>query len=278
MTQQEKAEGFRALHTSGRILVLPNVWDAASARVIEEAGFPALATTSAGVAAVLGYPDGERIGREEMAAAVARIARAVAVPVTADMEAGYGPDPAAAAATVRAVIEAGAIGLNLEDGTGDPTNPLFEVSAQVERIQAAREAARAAGVSVVLNARTDVFLAGVGEEAGRLDHALRRANAYRAAGADCLFVPLVRDAGLIAALVRGLNGPLNVLAGPGVPPLSELQRLGVARVSMGSGPMRAALTVARRVAQELLGPGTYETFTRDVLTHAEVNRLMARSG
>ena len=138
MTQQEKAEGFRALHTSGRILVLPNVWDAASARVIEEAGFPALATTIAGVAAVLGYPDGERIGREEMAAAVARIARAVAVPVTADMEAGYGPDPAAAAATVRAVIDAGAIGLNLEDGTGDPTNPLFEVSAQDERIQAAR--------------------------------------------------------------------------------------------------------------------------------------------
>src|SRR5262249_61986171 len=134
-------------------------------------------------------------------AAVPRFARALPAPLPADMEAGYGPDPAAAAATVRAVIDAGAIGLNLEDGTGDPTNPLFEVSAQVERIQAAREAARAAGVSVLLNARTDVFLAGVGEEADRLDQALRRANAYRAAGADCLVVPLVRDAGFIAALV-----------------------------------------------------------------------------
>jgi 2-methylisocitrate lyase-like PEP mutase family enzyme len=273
--QIDKANAFRRMHDGSRILVLPNAWDVASARVFEHAGFPAIASTSAGVAATLGYPDGEQISRDEMAQAVGRIVRHVAVPVTADMEAGYGRGPDAVTATVEALVAAGAVGMNLEDSLDEKT-PLFEISAQIERIQAARQTAEQLGVPIVINARTDVYLFAVGKESERFEHAVRRANAYREAGADCLFVPGVRDAGTIAALVRAVNGPMNVLAGPGTPAISELQKLGVARVSLGSGPMRAALTCARKIAEELRDRGTYVLFTRDVLTHAQVNELMSR--
>jgi predicted thioesterase len=156
--QKQKAEGLRALHRGPRILVLPNAWDVASARLLEEAGFGAIATTSAGIAFTLGYPDGQRISREEMLAVVGRIAAAVKVPVTADVEAGYGDRPEDAARTARDVIEAGAVGMNLEDGTDDPQHPLSDLALQVERLAAVQEAARSAGVPVVLNARTDVYL------------------------------------------------------------------------------------------------------------------------
>jgi 2-methylisocitrate lyase-like PEP mutase family enzyme len=275
-TQARKADAFRRLHDRTRTLVLPNAWDVGSACVFEAAGFPAVATSSAGVAWARGHPDGQHIDRAEMADVVRRIACHVAVPVTADMEGGYGEDGASAAETVRAVIAAGAVGLNLEDGTHRPDRPLLDLSAQVERVRAARQAADAEGVPVVINARTDVYLAAVGDEAGRLDQAVRRANAYRAAGADCLFVPGVRDAGTIGALVRAINGPINILAGPDTPPVAELERLGVARVSVGGGPARAALTLARRIAEELRGPGTYTLFTQDTLSYAEVNQLLSK--
>ncbi len=270
-----KAVRFRDLHAGAVPLVLPNAWDAGSARVFELAGFPAIATTSAGVAFALGLPDGERVSREEMLAAVRRIAAAVAVPVTADLEAGYGPTPGAAAETARAAIAAGAVGMNLEDGVaGD--GGLFEVADQVARIRAVREAARAEGLDFVLNARTDVFLKQIGEPAQRFDHAVRRARAYREAGADCLFVPGPSDADTIGRLVRGIEAPVNVLAVRGTPPVGELARLGVARVSMGSGPMRATLGLIRRIAEELRGPGTYTAFLEGAPSHAEIQRLFAR--
>ena len=174
---------------------------------------------------------------------------------------------------MRGVIAAGAVGLNLEDSTGDPHNPLVEVSLQVEKIRAAREAATAAGVPVVINARTDVFLAAVGEPDTRLDHAVRRANAYREAGADCLFVPGVQDSATIAQLARSIAGPLNILARAGTPPIPELARLGVARVSVGSGPMLAALGRLRRIAGELLGPGTFTAMTEDTISLCGAERL-----
>src|SRR5438128_11784948 len=237
-TQRERAAALRRLHQGPGILLLPNVWDVASARLVETAGFPAVATSSAGVAFVLGYPDGERISREEMAEWVGRIARRVSVPVSADMEAGYGPTPDDAAATARAVIKAGAVGMNLEDAP--PPGPggegkLMDQALPVERIRAAREAAAAAGVAIVINARTDVFLAAVGEPATRLAHAVRRLAAYRDAGADCLFAPGVCDAATIGALVRELGAPVNILAGKGCPPIPELARLGVRRLRLGSG-------------------------------------------
>jgi len=273
-TQIAKAETFRKLHDGSKLLVLPNAWDVASARLYEAAGFCAIATTSAGVAWTLGYPDGENISRQTMLEAVHRIAGRVCLPVTADMVAGFGPTPEDTAETVQGVIAAGAVGLNLEDGTGDPHNPLVEVPLHVEKIRAAREAATAAGVPVVVNARTDVFLAAVGEPGTRLDHAVRRANADRDAGADCLFVPGVQDSETIGHLARSITGPLNILARAGIPPLSELARLGVARVSVGSGPMLAALGRLRRIAGELLATGTFVAMTEDAISYAEMNELL----
>jgi 2-methylisocitrate lyase-like PEP mutase family enzyme len=273
-SQIAKSETFRKLHDGSRILILPNAWDVASARLLEAAGFSAVATTSAGVNWSLGYADGEKIGRQTMLEAVGRIAGGVSVPVTADMVAGFGPTPGEAAETVRGVIAAGAVGLNLEDSTGDPRNPLVEISLHVEKIRAAREAAMEAGVPVVINARTDVFLAAVGDAETRLDHAVRRANAYREAGGDCLFVPGVQDSSTIAQLARSIAGPLNILARASSPSIPELARLGVARVSVGSGPMLAALGRLRRIAGELLGPGTFAAMVEDAIPYGEFNELM----
>jgi 2-methylisocitrate lyase-like PEP mutase family enzyme len=276
-TQIQKAAAFRQLHDGKCILALPNAWDAVSARIFEEAGFPAVATTSAGVAWALGYPDGERVDRAEMLAAVGRIARSVAVPVTADIEAGFGNTLAELAETVKEVIAAGAVGINLEDSDKRQDKALIAVEAAVARIQAARDAADRTGVPLVINARTDVYLAAIGESAERFDHAVRRANAYREAGADCLFVPAVRDGDTIGRLVRALHGPLNILAGPGCPPTTELQSLGVCRLSVGSGPMTAALTLVRRIAEELKSSGTFAAFTQGSVPYAEWNRLMGDS-
>ena len=242
--------------------------------MIEAAGFPALATTSAGIAFTRGYPDGERISRGEMAEAVRRIAARVRVPVTADMEAGYGRTPQSAAATARAVIAAGAVGMNLEDAPADGDG-LLDVALQADRIRAACDAAASAGVPLVINARTDVFLACIGAPETRLAHAVSRLNAYRAAGADSLFAPGVTDRATIAALVREVGGPLNVLAGPGCPPVPELEALGVRRLSLGSGVIRATLAHVRRIAEELQGGGTYSALLGEsVPPHAEINRLL----
>lgn len=271
--QQAKADGFRALHRGPNILVLVNVWDVASARVIEEARFPAVATTSAGVAFSLGYPDGEKIPREEMLARVARIVRAVKVPVTADVEAGYGPRPEDAAETARGVIEAGAVGMNFEDGTDDPQHPLVDFSQQLEKIRAIREAALKAGVRLVLNARTDVYLLQVGPVEKRYDETIRRVTAFRDVGADCVFVPGVRDVETIGRLVKDVQCPVNILAGPGSPAIPALEKLGVARVSLGSAPMRATLGLLRRMAEDVKSSGTYDAL-EGAPAHGDVNRMM----
>jgi 2-methylisocitrate lyase-like PEP mutase family enzyme len=274
-SQQAKADSLRAMHHGPGILVLPNAWDAASARVFEEAGFNAIATTSAGIAFALGYPDGQRISREEMLSQVARIVRAVNVPVTADVEAGYGKRPEDAAQTARAVVATGAVGMNLEDATGDPERPLIDLALQVERIRAAVSSATETGVRMVLNARTDVYLAQVGPPETRYIETLRRLSAFRDAGADCLFAPGIRDAEIIGRLVRDLKFPLNILAVPGAPVISDLERLGVTRVSIGSGAMRATLGLTRRLAQELKDCGTYSAM-ENAIPYDEINRIMNR--
>lgn len=271
---RSRAERFRALHHQSTPLVLVNVWDVASARIVEDAGYEALATTSAGVAWMLGYPDGQRISRQEMLGMVARITKAVRVPVTADLEAGYGPTPEDAAATVRGAIEAGAVGLNLEDSTEDPSK-LFDVAAQVKRLSAARAAADAAGIPFVINARTDVVLHQIGDPESRVGELLRRLAAYRDAGADCLFAPGVRDVETIATLVNELKAPVNILAVPGIPTVAELASLGVARVSVGGGLMRAALECARRLAKELRASGDTSPITTTPLTHMAMQELLA---
>ena len=256
-TQRERAAAFHELHTEPDILCLPNAWDAASAIVYAKAGFPAVATTSFGIAASHGHPSGAHLTREEMLAVVERVADSVVVPVSADMEAGYGDTPAAVGETARLTLAAGAVGINLEDGTGDPDDPLVPAETHVERIRAAQEAAEAAGIPLFVNGRTDVFWREVGPAETRLDRTIDRANAYVAAGSDCLFVPGVIDAATIEALVDSVDAPLNVLAGPDAPPLDELAALGVARVTLGAGPLRAALARLDEVSEELRGAGTY---------------------
>jgi 2-methylisocitrate lyase-like PEP mutase family enzyme len=273
LEQKNKAKAFLAMHSGGDPLLLPNVWDVASARIVEEAGFPALATTSAGVAFSLGYPDGQKIHKDRMMAAITHIALAVKVPVTADVESGYGNDPEAVARTARAVIMGGAIGLNLEDATGDRERPLLDLSVEVEKIRAVRDTADKFDVALVINARTDVYLLQGGEPSSRYDETIRRLSAYRDAGADCVFAPGLKEVTTIKRLVADLKCPVNILAGPGSPSVRELQALGVARVSLGSGPMRATLGTLRRIAAEMKTSGTYELLA-DAPAHSEINQLL----
>jgi 2-methylisocitrate lyase-like PEP mutase family enzyme len=269
MTQEEKATRFRGLHRGAKILILPNAWDVATARIFEMAGFPAIATTSAGIANSLGYPDGEKIPRDEMLEMVTRIARAVAVPVTADVESGYG-DPVG---TAKALAMAGAIGMNLEDTRSEAAETLVNLSVQTAIIREIR----ALNLPLVINARTDVYLASIGDPATRFARTVERLNAYRDAGADCLFAPGVSDAATIAALAREVQGPLNILATLGTPSAGELQKLGVARLSVGSGPARAALGLVRRIAIELREHGSYNAIFNGQVPYAEVNEMLSRA-
>ncbi|WP_028798928.1 isocitrate lyase/PEP mutase family protein [Streptomyces sp. 142MFCol3.1] len=267
---RETAAAFRALHVPGRPLVLPNAWDAASARIVEEAGAPAVATTSAGLAWGLGRPDGDRLDRAAALGAVARVCAAVRVPVSADIESGYAQDAQGVTDTVRAVLAAGAVGVNIEDALYEGGAPLRPVGDQAERIAAARAAADAADVPLYVNARIDTCLRG----AGGIDETLERAAAYLAAGADGVFVPGVADPVTVKALVDGVDGPLNILVGPGAPTVSELAALGVARVSAGSSIAQAAHAVVLRAARELLSAGTYDSLTGG-FDYAELNALMS---
>ena len=277
LSQKEKAEALRQLHHAGRVLVLVNVWDVISARVVEEMGFPAVATSSAGVANSLGYPDGQHISRGEMLVAVQRIARALQVPVSADMEGGYAGSGERMAETAQQLIETGAVGLNLEDGEENESR-LIDVKLAVEKIKAVRETGAAAGVPLVINARTDAYWIKGDKLADRFGETVRRAQAYREAGADCIFVPGLKDPAEIARFLKESPGPLNVLGGAGAPPVPELQRLGVARMSVGGGPARAALGILRKIAEELNQSGTYTTITENLFPSAEANRMLQERG
>jgi 2-methylisocitrate lyase-like PEP mutase family enzyme len=277
IAQGRKAEELRKLHGGARVLVLPNAWDVASARVLEELGYPAIATTSAGVAFALGYPDGQRVSRDEMLEVVARIARAVRVPVTADMEAGYGITQKDMAETAKAIVAAGAVGLNLEDVTGDTESSQVDTELQAEKIRTIRQVSASLGVSLVINGRTDVYLLPIGPEATRFERTVERLRAYRAAGADCVFAPGVRDRDLIEKLVKATGAPLNILVTPGCPSIPELQKIGVARASIGSGVMRSTLGLVRRIGKELRATGTYSALFDGAIPFAEINGLIARS-
>ncbi len=272
-TLAAKANQFLKLHQGPGILVLANVWDVASARIVEHAGFPAIATSSAAVANSLGYPDGQQISRSEMLDVVGRIAAKVSVPVSADLEAGYGESAVEMAGTARALIEAGAVGLNLEDSMEE--RALIPIEQHVEKVKCIRDTGERMGVHVVINARTDAYLAGIGEPSSRFDHTLERLTAYRKAGADSLFVPGVYDAETIGRLAQAAPGPLNVLANPASPSIQELERLGVRRLSFGSWPARAALGFFARFTRELIEQRTFATLSDWAIPYAEINRLMS---
>lgn len=273
VNQQDKARAFRSLHT-GPILVLPNAWDVASARLIEQAGAAAIATTSAGVSWSLGVPDGQHLESHTAVAALTRMIQAVQVPLTADIEGGYSRDLDGLADVVRNVVAAGAVGVNLEDAGPQGTGSLLDVREQSTRINVARQAAIDAGMDLFINARTDTYLRDGGDPGKRFADTLHRAEAYLAAGADGIFVPGVVDSATIGELARGINAPLNVMAGPAAPNVSQLADLGVARVSVGMAIAQAAYALTRRAAAELLTTGSYHQLT-GALEYGELNALLS---
>jgi len=268
-----KAQRLLALHAQPEILVMANAWDVASTVMLAELGFPAIATTSAGIAFARGYPDGEIIHQDEMIGEIERMASAVDVPVTADLEAGYGKTPNDVAETVSMALSAGAVGANIEDSYPDQKDRQYELSEGVERIQAARAAADAAGVHFVINARCDSFKPGRERTPALIDDAVLRLNAYAEAGADSLYTPWVGDGETIDILVRELNGPLNILAGSNTLPIPELQKRGVRRVTTGGGLYRSCLGYLEKAAHELQGPGTF-TYLDGAIAHGSLDALL----
>ncbi len=272
-SKREKAEKFLSLHHAEHILVLPNAWDVPSARVFEDAGFPAIATSSAGLSVSLGYPDGEKISRDELFSAVRRIASALTVPLSADIEAGFGSTIDQLTETIRGVIDAGVVGINIEDIADFETRSLIPVEKQVERIKAIRKFSHSQGISLVINARTDAFRFGAGSEKARVEEAIRRATAYAEAGADCLYPMGLTDKESISTFVKAVSKPVNIMARKGAPTIPELEKIGVARVSLGPGPIYAAMGLLKRIAQELKERGTYEALLNDAITFDELNAL-----
>ena len=272
--QKKKAERFLQLHQGSELLVLPNAWDVASARIFEQASFKATGTTSSAIAASLGYLDGERVPVGEMMAVIERIVKSTVLPVNADIEAGYGKDSFGAAETVRRVMQLGVAGINLEDGSGDPQQPLFDIALQVKKLEAARKAADSAGIHLVINARTDTYMVPFPDAETQFVETVKRSKAYREASADCIFIPGRLDGAMIARLVAAIEAPINIFATPSTPSVSELKALGVARLSIGAGAFRAALACIRKIAAELAEPGTYQAMFGETLSKAEVDALL----
>lgn len=277
MDPREKATRLLELHHAEQPLVLVNAWDAASACIVEQMGFPAVATTSAGVANALGYADGQYVPWAEMVTAIRKMARAVSVPVTADIESGFAGDLGSLRKSMEQVVEAGAVGINLEDvRPGGGHESLFPIPEQVGRIRAAREQADQLKLHLVINARTDAFwLKGQSPEAA-VRNTLERGKVYLDAGVDCIFVPGLRDPEKIRMFIAAWKAPVNILAGPGVPSIPELAKLGVKRVSFGSGPMRAAMGLLRRIGEEAKARGTYTAMTELAVPYEELNALVAK--
>ncbi len=322
LTLAQKASRLLDLHHGSQPLVLINAWDAASAAMVEHCGLPAIATSSAAMANALGFPDGQYLPWPQMLEAVARVCRAVKVPVTADIESGFAANVTALEASISQIIQAGAVGVNLEDvmsanpahqNTGhqsaNPENadaenadaknrdphkadpkpanpvrhgsPLFPLSVQIARIQAARRAAQAAGIHLVINARTDAYWQAGVDPAEAMRNTLERGKAYLQAGADCIFIPGLRNPDHIRTVIDYLRGvhqdpAINILAGPGVLSIPELAKLGVKRVSYGSGPHRAAMGLLRRIASEANISGTYQALTEGAVSYEEINGLMGK--
>jgi len=260
-TQQRHAETFRNLHQTAKPLVLFNVWDVASGNAVAK-HFPAVATSSWAVAAAHGFADREHLPFEDVIRFVTRLTAAVPLPVTVDLEGGYGDTPEAAAQSVAAVIKAGAIGINLEDGQGQATRSMADPERHGAKIKAVRAAAEAAGIRLFINARTDVFLQKPDSLAAGLAEAERRGKVYAAAGADSLFVPGLADLGGIATLVKRVSLPLNIMATSQVPEIPALANVGVKRVSLGAWPFVAAMRVLGEAAQAVATTKHYGSFLK----------------
>lgn len=278
MTQAEKASLLLKLHHRTEPLILINAWDAASACIVEQAGFPAIATSSAAMANALGFADGQKLPWPDMVQAIRRVAEAVELPVTADIEAGFASSAQHLESSIEQVLAAGAVGINLEDAlpASGEHGQLYDLQQQIERINTARQISARFRIHLVLNARTDAYWqAGIPPDEA-LQRTMERGQAYLKAGADCIFVPGLRNVAHIKTLLEQWKAPMNILAGPGAPSIRELAELGVKRVSFGSGPHRAAMGLLRRIAEEAKTSGTYTAMTQGAVSYDEMNGLFGR--
>lgn len=262
LTQKEKAEIFLKLHHDDDVLVILNSWDPGSSKLVEASGFKAVGTTSMGMSASLGYADCQAIPFEEMYNAVKKIAQSVNLPVTVDIEGGFGEDVPQIVSNVEKMISTGIVGINIEDST-NLSPKLLEVDVFCERISAIRKLSDSLGLHLVINARTDTFLTAMGSPDECLAESIERGNKYREAGADCIFVPNITEVKKISVLVKEINAPLNILANPtngaGLPPsINELKDLGVARLSVGSSVMKSTLLLLKNIAGEMIQKGSYD--------------------
>ena len=267
--QKEKAEMFLKFHQGKEILVLLNSWDIGSSKLIEACGYKSIATTSMGIAASLGYPDCQVIQFSEMIEVITGIVNAVQVPVTVDIEAGYGNNLNEIIDSVKKIIATGIVGINIEDSI-DLNPVLIDEMEFCDRISAIRALSDSLGYHLVINARTDSFYTSLGSTREKLSESIKRGNKYREAGADCIFIQPVWEKETISTLVKEINAPINILSNPGIgaglpPSVRELQDLGVARLSLGSSLMKATLALIKKVADELSEKGTYN-FLLDTLT------------
>lgn len=270
-----KYQTFQQLHSQLSVFVLPNAWDAGSAKIFQESGFKAIGTTSAGIALSCGYSDGENLPFEKMIEVLKMIVNSVNVPVSADIEAGYGVSVEEVVENVRRVMLAGVVGINLEDGTGKPNDPIFEVSLQVEKIAAIKEMSQTLNMPLFINARTDLYWLNIGNSALRLQSAINRAKAYQKAGADCIFIPGVKNMDTIKKLRQDITCPINLLAGLDTPPLDDLSNIGIERISSGSAPFRATVTLLRKISKDIIKYKSFEQMTDGVITYNDMAELIS---
>jgi len=271
-SQRDKAQDFRELHHGKRILILPNAWDAPSSRVFENEGFPAVATSSAGLMVSLGYPDGEVMSRDEFVSAVRRIVKVLSIPLSVDIVAGFGRTTKEVLNTVRAILRAGGIGINIED-FAHATKTLFPMERQIENVKEIKRLGDKVGIPLVINARTDALRFGSGDDEAKFHEAVRRALAYKDAGADCVYPMGLTDSVSIKRFVKELDFPINVMVRKGLPPVSELESLGVTRLSFGPSASYAAMGLLKRAAKEVLEKGTYQNLVDGAIGFDELNSL-----
>lgn len=275
-TQIQKAEKFLALHHEPKLLVLPNIWDPLGARLLEGLGYPAVATASAAVAYSLGYDDGQRIKFSTMLDVIERIASSVALPMTADIEGGYAEQPDEVAENIRKVLQAGAVGINFEDSTVEG-GPLHPIEFQCERIRTIRKMAVEEGIPLVINARIDVFVRrGEISHAKKIEETIVRGQAYIDAGADCLYPMGPGDIETLKKIRDETKAPINVYASKAAASMKELEAIGVSRLSLGPGLIRASLTTMKNVAQQLLDYGSYDSFSAEnIMTGDEIRKYIS---
>lgn len=274
--QIQKAEKFLALHRDPKLLVLPNIWDALGARMLEHLGYPAAATASAAVAYSLGYDDGQKITLNAMIETIRRVVSAVDIPVTADIEAGFAESPSEVAENIRQVLRAGAVGINIEDS--DPfTDDLYSVELQCDRLKAIRAMANQEGIPLVINARTDVFISDFGETMDeKMTEAISRGQAYIEAGADCLYPIVLGDLTALKQFQTATSAPINVYAPASTASMHELEAAGISRVSLGPSVIKAVLQTMKQVFVGLQNYDSLKLLTEDVMSSQEILEFVSQ--